>query len=218
MEMNRSETAEYTIRVERPGEERITENVVRESFWNVYRPGCLEHYILHCFREDPDFIPELNLVMEKDGRMIGQIMFARAFVTARDGSKIPVVTFGPVSILPEFQGKGLGRALIEYGLDRAKEMGAGAVFIVGDDGFYEHLGFVNALSRGIRYEFADREDEEIDYVLMKELQDGYLKGVIGMWRDPDGYRVCMKDPFGFQEFESEFPYKAMEFNDDQLFG
>lgn len=208
---------DHIIRRERPEEEQITENLVREAFWNKYRPGCTEHYILHCFREDKDFIPELDLVMEKDGRLIGQIMFARAFVTARDGSKIPVTTFGPVSILPEFQGQGLGRELIEHGLEKAAEMGFGAVFVIGDDKFYEHLGFSNALQQGIRYEFADREDEEIDYVLCKELQAGFLKDVIGMWRDPDGYRVCMRDPFGFQEFESGFPYKALEYNEDQLF-
>ena len=66
------------IRPETPADYREAENLTREAFWNVYRPGCLEHYVLHCYRNDPDFIPELDFVMEKDGKLIGQVIYVKA--------------------------------------------------------------------------------------------------------------------------------------------
>ncbi|PZW68277.1 hypothetical protein C8E88_101819, partial [Fibrobacter sp. UWR1] len=56
--------SEYTIRQEQPADFSAVENLTREAFWNVYRPGCLEHYVLHCYRSNPGFIPELSLVLE----------------------------------------------------------------------------------------------------------------------------------------------------------
>ena len=111
---------EYCIRLEQKEEQRDVENLTREAFWNVYRPGCLEHYVLHCLRNDPDFVPELNFVMEKDGKLIGQVMYMRAFIDADDGRKIPIMTFGPIGILPEYKRKGYGKALFAvYGAQRS---------------------------------------------------------------------------------------------------
>ena len=53
------------IRNEKEQEYREVENLVRESFWNVYRPGCTEHYVLKKLRDDKDFVEELDFVMEK---------------------------------------------------------------------------------------------------------------------------------------------------------
>ncbi|MBQ3972450.1 MAG: N-acetyltransferase, partial [Selenomonadaceae bacterium] len=89
---------DYLIRLEKIEERREVENLVRESFWNVYRPGCLEHYVLHCLRNDPAFVPELNFVMEKDGRLIGQNVFMRASIKADDGRDIPIMAMGPICI------------------------------------------------------------------------------------------------------------------------
>ena len=88
------------IRLERKEEQRQVEHLVRESFWNVYRPGCLEHYVLHCLREDEAFIPELDFVLEKDGEIIGQVIFMRAEIQADDGRRIPSLTMGPIGIAP----------------------------------------------------------------------------------------------------------------------
>lgn len=89
------------IRRETPSEYEAVEYLTREAFWNVYRPGCNEHYVLHTFRDNPDFVPELDLVLERDGRLIGHIMYARATIQADDGRTIPVMTFGPISIHPD---------------------------------------------------------------------------------------------------------------------
>ena len=111
----------YSIRLEKKEEYREVENLVRESFWNVYRPGCLEHYVLNRLRNDPDFVPELDLVMEKDGRLIGQNMFMRAVIKADDGREIPIMTMGPICIAPDYKRQGYGKILLDTCLEKAKE-------------------------------------------------------------------------------------------------
>ena len=103
----------------------------RESFWNVYRPGCLEHYVLNQLRDDADFIPELNFVMEKDGRIIGQNMFMKAKIKADDGKDIPILTMGPICIANELKRRGYGKILLDYSLQKATELGFGAVCFEG---------------------------------------------------------------------------------------
>ena len=115
------------IRLERTEEHREIETLVREAFWNVYRPGCLEHYVLNQLRNDKAFVPELNFVMEKDGRLIGQNMFMRAVIKADDGSDLPIMTMGPICISPELQGQGYGKRLLDYSLEKAAELGCGAL-------------------------------------------------------------------------------------------
>ena len=112
-------TNDYTIRLERTEDYRAVENLVRESFWNVYRPGCSEHYVIHVLRDDPAFIKELDFVMEQDGRLIGQNMFMRTIIEADDGRVTPVLTMGPIGIVPELKRKGYGKALLDYSLEKA---------------------------------------------------------------------------------------------------
>ena len=121
--MNRND---YIIRLEREKEYRKVENLVREAFWNVYRPGCLEHYVLNQLRNDDAFVPELDFVMEKGGQLIGQNMFMRAIIKADDGRDIPIMTMGPICIVPELKGQGFGRKLLDYSLGKAAELGCGA--------------------------------------------------------------------------------------------
>ena len=101
-------TENIVIRLEKKEEYREVENLVRESFWNVYRPGCLEHYVLNRLRNDPSFVPELDFVMEQDGKLIGQNMFMKANIKADDGRDIPIMTMGPICITPEFKRKKSG--------------------------------------------------------------------------------------------------------------
>ncbi|MBQ7523422.1 MAG: N-acetyltransferase [Oscillospiraceae bacterium] len=124
-----------TIRLETPGDYRSVENLVRESFWNVYRPGCSEHYVIHVLRNDPAFVRELDFVMEKDGRLIGQNMFMRTIIEADDGRTVPVLTMGPICIAPELKRHGYGKALLDYSLTQAAAMGFGAVLFEGNIGF-----------------------------------------------------------------------------------
>ena len=101
------------IRREEPRDFRESENVTREAFWNVYKPGCMEHYVLHTYRKRPEFVPELDFVLEEDGKIIGHVMFVRTKIDADDGREIPIMTFGPISILPEYKRKGYGKKLLD---------------------------------------------------------------------------------------------------------
>ena len=104
---------DYLIRPEKKEDQRKVENLIRESFWNVYRPGCSEHYVMHVLRDDPAFIKELDFVMERDGQLIGQNMFMKTVINADDGRTVPVLTMGPICIAPELKRKGYGKKLLD---------------------------------------------------------------------------------------------------------
>lgn len=201
------------IRREEEKEYKNTENLVREAFWNVYREGCSEHYVLHCFRKDAAFVPELDLIMEKDGKPIGQVMYVRAEIDCDNGQKLPIMTFGPIGILPEFKRKGYGKILLDYSMEQAEKLGAGALAIAGNIDFYGKSGFVPAKTMGVRY----AEDPEADYFLIKELKKGFLNGVSGVYHDPEGYFVAEKNPKEFEEFDATFPKKEKLKTEGQLF-
>ena len=195
------------IRHERKEEYREVENLVRESFWNVYRPGCVEHYVLHCLRDDPAFVSELDFVMEKDGRLIGQNMFMRAVIRADDGRDIPIMTMGPIGILPEFKRQGYGKMLLDYSLEKAAELGCGALCFEGNILFYGKSGFTYAREFGIRYHDLP-EGADSSFFLCRELIPGYLDGVTGEYGPPEGYFASDKDPEAFEAFEAQFPPKV----------
>lgn len=176
------------IRNETPADYRAVENLTRESFWNLYRPGCTEHYVLHCYRSAPDFVPELDFVMEKDGELIGHVMYSRSEITTSGGKAIPIMTFGPISIAPGYKRQGYGKS-----------------------------GFVVASTKGIRYADADSDDTVVPYFLIKELETGFLDSITGTYRDPESYFVAEKDPEGFEAFEARFPPKEKKKLPDQIF-
>lgn len=195
---------EYTIRSERPEDYREVENLTREAFWNVYRPGCTEHYVLHQFRSRPEFVKELDLCLEVGGQIIGHIMFVRAEIKADDGKVLPIMTFGPLSIMPVFQRKGYGKILLDYALEKAKEMGVGAVCMEGNIDFYGKCGFDVASKSGIHY-YAEPRQEIVPYFLLKQLKVGFLDGVTGVYKTPDGYFVSDQ---AAEEFDRQFPPKV----------
>ena len=194
------------IRTERETERHDVENLVREAFWNVYRPGCLEHYVLHRYRSDPAFVRELDLVMEKDGVLIGQNMFVRAVIRADDGREIPIMTMGPICITPELKRQGYGKLLLDDSLKRAAELGCGALCFEGNIGFYGKSGFRYASEFGIRYHGLP-EDADASFFLCRELIPGYLDGVTGEYTPPEGYFVAEREPEDFERFDAQFPKK-----------
>ena len=159
--------------------------MIREAFWNVYRPGCLEHYVMHVFRTADAVVKELNFVMERNGRLIGQNVFVRAAIRADDGREIPVLAMGPICIRQELKRQGYGEYLLNETLDKAAALGYGAVCLEGNYEFYRHGGFVHARDLGLRYEGV----EEADFFLCRELIPGYLRGVTGVYSAPACYLV-----------------------------
>lgn len=206
-------TNSISIRLEKKEEYRKVENLVRESFWNVYRPGCLEHYVLNQLRNDPAFVKELDFVMEKDGQLIGQNMFMKAWIKADDGRDIPIMTMGPICITPELKRKGYGKILLDYSLEKAKELGCGAVCFEGNIDFYGKSGFSCASQFGIRYHGL-AEGEDASFFLCKELIPGYLDGITGEYATPQGYFVDEKEA---EAFDQEFPAKEKLKLPGQLF-
>ena len=194
---------DYIIRLEERRDYREVENLVRESFWNVYRPGCSEHYVIHVLRDDLAFIPELDFVMEKDGVLIGQNMFMRTIIEADDGRVIDVLTMGPIGITPELKRQGYGKAILDYSLEKATKMGFGAVLFEGNIDFYGKSGFDYAGIFGIRYHDLP-EGADASFFLCKELIPGYLDDITGVYQTPQGYYVRDED---VEAFDKSFPPK-----------
>ena len=192
----------YTIRLEEKKDYRTVENLIRESFWNVYRPGCSEHYVIHVLRSEPAFVKELDFVMEQGGRIIGQNIFMETIIEADDGKIIPVLTMGPICVANDLKRQGYGKALLNYSLDKAAALGFGAVLFEGNIDFYGKSGFDYASKVGIRYH-ALPEDADSSFFLCKELKEGYLDGISGVYQTPQGYYVNDAD---VEEFDKQFPH------------
>ena len=203
------------IRLETPKDYREVENLTRESFWNVYRPGCTEHFVLNQFRTNPDFIPELDLVMEEDNRIIGHVMFSKAEIILDNGTHFRSWTFGPISISPDHQRKGYGLKLLQYAIEKAKEMGIGLLQMEGNIEFYKHAGFELASKQKIHYHAEPRESE-VPYFLAQELIPGYWGNREGVYCPPKGYFVADEHPEAFEAYEATFPKKEKGFQKGQL--
>ena len=201
------------IRPETEADFRAVENLVREAFWNVYRPGCLEHYVIHVLRDDPAFVKALDFVMELDGRLIGQNMFMKTHIDADDGRRVEVLTMGPIGIAPDLKRRGYGKILLDYSLEKARELGFSAVLFEGNIGFYGHSGFDYARNFGIRYHDLEAGEDD-SFFLCKELIPGALSGVTGVYRTPAGYYV---DPDDAESFDASFPPKEKKKLPGQLF-
>ena len=224
------------IRLEQPKDYREVENLTREAFWNVYRPGCTEHFVLNQYRTNPDFIPELDFVMEEDNRIIGHVMFSKASLTpdpssmgegsgdpsqqemhttplpreGQGGGSFPSWTFGPISIHPDYKRKGYGLKLLQYALEKAREMGVGFICMEGNIDFYKHAGFCLASKFNIHYHDFPK-DAEVPFFLAQELIPGWLKenGIAeATYCPPKGYFVADENPEAFETYEATFPKKV----------
>lgn len=203
----------YTIRHEKINEQKTVENLVRNSFWNIYRPGAYEHFVLHVLRKHPDFVWDLNFVLEKDGNIIGQSVCVKSHINADDGRQIPTLMLGPICIANDFKRKGFGKLLLDYTFDRAAELGFGAVLFEGNIDFYGKSGCFEASHYGIRYHGLPK-GEDASFFLCKELKQGYLDGITGEYASPEVYYVAKKD---VDVFDKSFPPKKKLKLPSQLF-
>ena len=188
------------FRVEQPADYRETENVTREAFWNQYTPGCDEHYLLHILRDCAAFVPELDVVALLGGKIVGNAAYTRAVIEGDDGRAYTVLCLGPISVLPTYQRKGIGRRLIEYTKELAREMGFRAILLYGDPAYYSRHGFVPAESFGIR----TADNMYADALQAYELYAGALSGIKGRFVEDEIYNV---DTNAAAEFDKSFPPK-----------
>lgn len=198
------------IRLEEEKDYFEVENLTREAFWNVYRPGCFEHLVIHKLRDDEAFIKELDYVIELDSKIIANIVYAKGKITLEDGSIQDTLIFGPVSVLPEYQKKGYGCKLINYTLDLASKMGYPSVLITGNPDYYKKYGFESASKYEIYYEGMSMDDE-LPFFMIKVLDENKL--VKGIYSDPNVYNIDEKE---LEEFDKQFPLKVKEKREGQL--
>lgn len=160
------------IRNEKESDHRIVEELTRKAFYNLYIPGCVEHYLVHHMRGHEDFIPELDFVAELDGQIIGNIMYTKAKLTDEQGVKKDILTFGPVCIAPEHQRKGFGKALMEHSFQSAAELGYDVIVILGSPANYVDVGFKS----GKKYNVCFENGKFPSALMVKELKEGVLDG------------------------------------------
>jgi len=188
---------DYIIRNEKSEDYRIVEELTRKAFWNIHVPGCSEHYLVHVMRKHKDFIPELDYVIEKDKKIIGNIMYTKAKLVSGNGIEKPILTFGPVSILPEYQRKGFGKKLIEHSFIKAKELKYEAVVIFGNPSNYVNLEFKSSS----RFDISLENEIYPSAMLAKELIEESLKGEKWIYKESDVYEIDEKKVV---EFDLEF--------------
>ena len=161
-----------TIRNETPADRQTVEDITRRAFYNLYAPGCVEHYLVHIMRDHPDFIPELDLVAELDGQVVGSVMYTRSALTNAAGAVKDILTFGPMSIAPEHQRKGYGKQLLEHSFRRAAELGWDVVVIFGSPANYVSCGFQSCKKFSVCLEGGKFPSA----MMVKELRAGALDG------------------------------------------
>lgn len=193
------------IRHEKPNEYRRVEEITREAFWNLYFPGCDEHYIAHRIRNHRDFIPELSFVIELDGEIAGSIFYTRSKIVTADDTEYQTVTFGPVSILPRLHRIGLGRRLITHSIEAAHR--ERAIIIAGYPYHYETYGFVGAKKYGISMP----DGKFYKGIMALPLYDGALDGISGKIVFSDVFDVPKQADL--DEFDKNFPAKEKTVQD-----
>lgn len=186
------------LRLEMPEDYREVEELTKKAFWNVHTPGCEEHYLMHIMRSTPDFIKKLSYVAEVDGKIVGNIAYSRSKILWQDGSQTQTITFGPIGVLPEVQGKGVGSALIEHTAELAREMGYSAIVIYGDPAYYRRFGFVPAEA----YDTANGEGFYAAPMQVLTLAEDSLKGKGGRFFESEAFSFNSDE---VAKFDQDFP-------------
>ncbi len=195
------------IRLENENDYFDVENLVRNSFWNVYRPGAFEHYIVHNLRNDDSFIKNLAYVIEEDGEIIGHINYS----TGDIDSSIPAVVLGPIAISKKYQNQGYGSKLIEYTLNLAEEMNIPFVFVIGDENYYSRFGFETASKYNLYLDGTDTTQEN-PFFMVKLFKDQNNETPV-IFHNPD---VFMVDENDVDEFDKQFEHKEKLVLEGQL--
>mgnify|MGYP005776474489 FL=1 len=160
------------IRNEKESDYSIVEEITRKAFYNRYTPGCFEHYLVHIMRNHEDFIPELDFVAELDGQVIGNIMYTKAKLVDESGFEKEILTFGPISVLPEYQRKGYGKLLMEHSFQETARLGYDVIVIFGSPANYVARGFQSCK----KYNICLENHRYPAAMMVKELKEHVLDG------------------------------------------
>ena len=197
------------IRQELPKDHHIVETLTRDAFWDIYKPGCDEHYLVHCLRKTEAFIPELNLVCEIDNKIVGHILYSRAYVEQNNTTKHEVLCLGPVSVRPNLQKQGVGSTLIKHSLCIATKMGFKAVILYGSPLYYPKFGFKNAQEYGI----TTHDGQNFDAFMALELSPDSLRNINGAFFADPAFNI---DDADAEEYNKAFPTRKKHVCKGQL--
>jgi len=202
---------DLTIRLETEQDYRAVEELTREAFWNVYVPGAVEHYYVHQMRTHPDFLPELAFVLEHEGRIIGNIMYTKAWLEDETGWRKEILSFGPLCVAPQYQRRRLGKLLIEHSFDAARKLGYDVNINFGNPGNYVSRGFVSCKKKNVSY-LADGNFPTA--LLVCELVPNALDGRKWMYL-PSTAADCCEDAAAVAAFDAAFPPKEKAWRPSQ---
>jgi predicted N-acetyltransferase YhbS len=198
-----------TIRLEEPSDFGFVENMTREAFWDLYKPGCDEHLVVHKLRNTPAFIKELSFVACDKDEIVGNIIYSRAKVVNEENEEFEVLCMGPISVLPSCQKQGIGSLLMHHSIEKAKQMGYKAVIIWGNPGYYHRFGFTDASNFGIQPAIG----ESCNAFMALELYKGSLNTISGKFHEDPVFKIEEEE---LEAFEKQFPYKEKHVTDTQL--
>lgn len=194
------ENKKFTIRLETPNDYNAVEKQTRDAFWGVYSPSCTEHLVVRKLHESNISIPELNYVAEMDGRIVGSILYSRSKVVDANGNDHALISFGPLSVLPEYRSLGIGAALMNKTIEEAQKLGCKAIIIYGEPDYYPRFGFRNAKE----YSITTPEGDNFDAFMVLPLFAGALNGISGKCYQGDIFYFPDSDAI---EFDKSFPPK-----------
>jgi len=200
---------EIIIRQERPEEFRAVEELIRDAFWDVYRPGCDEHLLTHLLRSSKSLVPELSLAAEVGGNIVGVIYYAEAMLSPGDSGDVPVLVFGPLAVAPAMQKQGIGSRLVEHTALLARQSGYRAILIFGNPAYYSRFGF----EPGEKYGISDSEGNFND-ALQILILNGDSAGLRGRFREGEVYCI---DPAAAKKFDAGFPPREKHKLPTQIF-
>ena len=198
-----------SIRLEEEADYRPVESLTREAFWNLYKPGCNEHLLVHKIRKVPAFVKELSLVACDGDKIVGNIIYSKAKVINGENKEFEVLCIGPIGVLPAYQKQGIGSLLMNHSLEKAKQLGYKAIIIFGNPDYYHRFGFKDAREYGIQTSWG----ENFAAFMALELDDGSLNGISGKFYADQVFKI---DEDELEIFEKEFPPKEKRVTDIQL--
>lgn len=193
---------DINLRLEKPADYRLVEELTREAFWGMNHPSCDEHLLVHKLREVPAFVPELDFVAEVDRKIVGNIMYSKAKVIDETGAEHKVLTFGPISVLPEHQSQGIGKALLRHTISEARRLGYRAILFFGHPDYYPKVGF----RRAEEFNITTASGKNFDAFMAMPLYDGALDGITGRFYEDPVFEIDAKEA---AEFDKGFPHKEV---------
>lgn len=200
------------MRLEQRTDYKEVEHLVRESFWNIYRPGCTDHFIVHNLRHHPSYIKDLGYLIEEDDKIIAYIAYSLGGIYIGGEKIIDALNLGPVCVHPEYQKQGYGKKIIEFTLEKAKQMNFPFVIVIGDENYYCRFGFEFATNYDIHYSGVEKEDES-PFFMIKVFDKDKVDAIAGIFTESEVFNINEEE---FEEFDSKFPPKKKEIREGQL--